>query len=91
IEAERYTPDSSTVSDYERWEDDHLEKRRLDQTLAQLSDTCQKLLRLLGRGVSPAEAAERLEMSNANTVYRRKNACLSRWRELFAASKGDQP
>ncbi|MEO0734571.1 MAG: RNA polymerase sigma factor, partial [Bacteroidota bacterium] len=60
IEAERYTPDSTTVSDYERWEDDHLEKARLDQTLAQLSDTCQQLLKLLGRGVKPAEAAEQL-------------------------------
>ncbi|MBC6992575.1 RNA polymerase sigma factor [Neolewinella lacunae] len=85
IEAERYIPESATVSAYERWEEDQLEKQRLDATLAQLSETCQQLLRLLARGISPAEAAERLGMSNANTVYRRKNACLTRWRELLEA------
>lgn len=82
-EQERYVPDTATVSAYERWEDDQLEKEKLDKSLAQLSETCQKLLRLLGRGTSPGEAAEQLGMSNANTVYRRKNACLTRWREIF--------
>ena len=73
-EAERYVPDTATVSAYERWEDDQLEKEKLDKSLAQLSDTCRKLLRLLGRGTSPGDAAVQLGMSNANTVYRRKNA-----------------
>jgi hypothetical protein len=27
-------------------------------------------------------------MTNANTVYRRKNACLKRWRELFDGMNG---
>jgi hypothetical protein len=27
-------------------------------------------------------------MSNANTVYRRKNACLQRWRERFDGLNG---
>lgn len=83
VEAERYIPDSATESAYERYEAEQLEKERLDASLAQLSDTCRKLLRLLGRGVSSAEVAEKLGMTNANTVYRRKNACLTRWRELF--------
>jgi DNA-binding CsgD family transcriptional regulator len=65
-----------------------LEKERLDASLAQLSPTCQDLLRLLGRGVSSVEAAEKLGMTNANTVYRRKNACLKRWRELFDGMNG---
>lgn len=89
VEAERYTPESATVSAYERWEEDQLQQARLDEALAKLSDTCQKLLRLLGKGTSPAEAAEKLGMSNANTVYRRKNACLNRWRE-FIVAKGDE-
>jgi RNA polymerase sigma factor (sigma-70 family) len=83
VEAERYVPDSATESAYERHEAAQLEKERLDAALAQLSDTCQKLLRLIGRGVPSAEVAEKLGMTNANTVYRRKNACLTRWRELF--------
>jgi len=87
VEAERYLPEPATVSAYERWENDELEKQRLDKALSQLSETCQKLLRLLGRGVSSSEAAERLGMPNANTVYRRKNACLTRWRELFDSQR----
>ena len=83
VEAERYAPDSATVSAYERWEEERIEKDKLDKSLAELSETCRKLLKLLGRGVSPAEAAEQLGMSNANTVYRRKNACITRWREIF--------
>jgi hypothetical protein len=41
----------------------------------------------LARGVSSSEAAERLGMTNANTVYRRKNACISRWRELIEGQR----
>jgi len=83
IEAERYIPDPATVSAYERWEEERIEKDKLDRSLNELSETCRKLLKLLGRGVKPAAAAEQMGMSNANTVYRRKNACLSRWREIF--------
>lgn len=83
VEAERYLPEPATVSAYERWENDKLEKQRLDKALGELSDTCQKLLRLLSRGISSSEAAEQMGMPNVNTVYRRKNACLKRWRELF--------
>ncbi len=83
VTEERYTPDTATVSAYERWENDQVEKEKLDKSLSQLSETCQKLLALLGRGTSPAAAAEKLGMPNANTVYRRKNACLTRWRDIF--------
>lgn len=82
-EEQRYAPEPTTMSAYEQLEEDRIEKDKLDRSLAQLSDTCRKLLKLLGQGVSPAEAAQRLGMSNANTVYRRKNACLTRWREIF--------
>ncbi len=88
VEAERYAPETATESAYERWEEEQLEKERLDASLAQLSATCRDLLRLLGRGVSSADAAKKLGMTNANTVYRRKNACLKRWRELFDGMNG---
>ena len=88
VEARRYEDEASVESVYERLEQDQLRKQRLDDTLAQLSATCQQLLRLLGRGLSSAEAAERMGMTNANTVYRRKNACLQRWRELLGERKG---
>ncbi|TXF91481.1 sigma-70 family RNA polymerase sigma factor [Neolewinella aurantiaca] len=88
VEAERYIPESATESAYERWEEEQLEKEQLNTSLAQLSATCRDLLRLLGRGVSSAEAAKKLGMTNANTVYRRKNACLQRWRDLFEGMNG---
>lgn len=87
-EAERYIPETITESAYEKWESERLEQERLDQSFLQLSETCQKLLKLLGRGVPVAEAAEQLGMPAANTVYRRKNACLQRWRELFEGLNG---
>lgn len=83
MEEQRYAPEPATVSAYEQLEEDRIEKDKLDKSLGELSETCRNLLKLLGQGVSPAEAAERLGMSNANTVYRRKNACLTRWREIF--------
>lgn len=83
IEARRYEHESTVESAYERYEREELRNRRLAETMAQLSEKCRKLLRLLGRGATPQQAAEQLGMTNANTVYRRKNACLGRWRELL--------
>lgn len=83
VEGQRYTSDVHTESAYERLEEEALRKQQLDRTLNQLSETCRQLLKLLAKGVSSGEAAKKLGMNNANTVYRRKNACLSRWRELL--------
>jgi RNA polymerase sigma factor (sigma-70 family) len=60
--------------------------RLLDETFAQLSSLCQNLLTLLKKGMPPAEVATRLEMPEANTVYRRKHACIDRWRKLVRAA-----
>ena len=85
VEGARYDAEDQAVSAFEQQEEAELRKRKLDQTMAQLSETCQKLLKLLAKGEKPVEVAEKMGMSNANTVYRRKNACLSRWRELLTA------
>ncbi len=83
IEAERYIPDNTLVSSLEAAETSRLRQERLDRTFAQLSETCRNLLRLLGRGLSSAEVAKQLEMTDSNTVYRRKHACAQRWRSLY--------
>ncbi|OAV46178.1 RNA polymerase sigma factor [Lewinella sp. 4G2] len=85
VEVARYDSEDRVASALEIEEEAALRKRKLDTTMAQLSATCQDLLKLLAKGTKPAEAAEKLGMSNANTVYRRKNACLQRWRELLTA------
>lgn len=56
-------------------------KRMLDDTFELLSETCQQVLSLLESGLSPAEVAEEMQMSNANTVYRRKFACYDSWKK----------
>lgn len=53
---------------------------------AQLSELCQRLLTLLSNGVKPLEAAQQLQMNSVDTLYRRKNACTERWRELYRAA-----
>lgn len=56
---------------------------RIRVAFAQLSELCQKLLTLLSGGAKPAEAAEQLQMNSVDTLYRRKNACSERWRDLY--------
>lgn len=85
IEAERYTPDTATISQLEQVEEENLRQRKLDTAFAQLSELCQRLLRLLADGKSASEAAQVLGMNDANTVYRRKHACVTRWRALYLA------
>lgn len=53
----------------------------LSSTFEQISPLCQKLLKLIESGATGDEVAKQLEMSNANSVYRRKFACLESWRK----------
>ena len=84
-EEEKYKGEGSVVSMLEAVEEEEIRQERLDKTFKQLSELCQKLLRLLISGISSAEAALQLGMNDANTVYRRKNACVGRWRTLYQA------
>ncbi len=56
----------------------------LARAFDQLSDVCQRLLRLLAQGTQPKDAALELNMNSVDTLYRRKNACSERWRALVA-------
>ncbi|MEM9546888.1 MAG: sigma-70 family RNA polymerase sigma factor [Bacteroidota bacterium] len=69
----------------EKIEQDELLQRKLDSSFDLLSDHCQRLLKLFAKGAKPKEIVAILDMNNVNTVYRRKNACLQRWKELFNA------
>ncbi len=84
-EEERYRDESSLVPTLEAIEEEQIRQRRLDTGFQQLSELCQQLLHLLISGVSSTEAALQLGMNDANTVYRRKNACVGRWRTLYQA------
>ena len=56
---------------------------RLRAAFLQISELCQRLLTLLSNGTKPAEAATVLQMNSVDTLYRRKNACTERWREVY--------
>ncbi|MFN0035694.1 MAG: RNA polymerase sigma factor [Saprospiraceae bacterium] len=62
---------------------EHHRHTRLRIAFHQLSDLCQRLLTLLSDGTKPIEAAELLQMNSVDTLYRRKNACTERWREVY--------
>lgn len=53
----------------------------LTSTFQKISPLCQQVLKLIETGSSADEVAKQLNMSNANTVYRRKFACLESWRK----------
>ncbi len=59
------------------------QQQRLAGAFAQLSDLCRQLLTLLSNGIPPRDAAEQLQFNSVDTLYRRKNACTQRWRELL--------
>jgi len=64
-------------------EEESIRQRKMKTAFAELSELCQRLLRLLGKGLPAAEIASKLGMAEANTVYRRRHACGSRWRSLY--------
>ena len=59
------------------------QQERLSSTFHMLSDLCRQLLTLLKDGLPPREAAEKLQLNSVDTLYRRKNACIQRWRALY--------
>jgi DNA-directed RNA polymerase specialized sigma24 family protein len=58
----------------------------LRQAFQEISELCQKLLTLLSNGTKPLEAANLLQMNSVDTLYRRKNACTERWREVYQST-----
>lgn len=88
IELERYTDDEQVQ--IELLDDDHQTdflKVMLDDTFVELSEVCQKLLGLIESGISTSEVALQMNMTNANTVYRRKFACYESWRNKLKQHK----
>jgi RNA polymerase sigma factor (sigma-70 family) len=58
-------------------------QERLGRAFTELSELCRRMLTLLSNGVKPAEAAVQLELNSVDTLYRRKNACVQRWRAVY--------
>jgi len=61
----------------------YLKFKVLEQTFQELSELCQKLLNMLKEGKQVEELVTELAFSNANSLYRRKAACVERWGTLI--------
>lgn len=61
----------------------HARQEQLNRTFLMLSALCQELLSLYKQGYPPAIIAQKLNLNEVNTYYRRKNACIGRWRNLI--------
>ncbi|MBL7825512.1 MAG: hypothetical protein JNJ57_02700 [Saprospiraceae bacterium] len=84
-EERRYTEehDRDTLSIAEEAIAEQQRQDRLARAFEKLSDLCRQLLSLLSQGIAPRDAAVQLQMNSVDTLYRRKNACIERWRTEF--------
>jgi len=83
IEKIRYDSNQEWAPIYEAIEEEENQQKILQSSFESLSELCQSLLKLVADGLSATDIASKLEMNDANTVYRRKNACISRWKQLY--------
>lgn len=83
VEQKRYDSEQPIQSMIEQIEEEENRQHKLDSTFKKLSELCQKLLQAVAEGIKPKEIAQQLSMNDVNTVYRRKNACVERWKNLY--------
>lgn len=65
----------------------HLRTQLLEKSFRLLSDTCKRLMLLVKQGVDVQEIIKTMEFASANTMYRRKAACMKRWSEMVKEDK----
>lgn len=78
---EEVSEDTATLA--EAAMEEQAKQMRLGKAFSALSDLCRQLLTLLSDGIRPAEAAAQLGLNSVDTLYRRKNACVQRWRAVY--------
>jgi len=61
--------------------------RLMEITFEQLSSLCQQLMTAIKRGMQVEQMVEELGFKSANTLYRRKAACIERWSVLVKESQ----
>lgn len=90
LEEVRYKDTEAGQSLLEAVEEEAIQQQKLDETFRQLSETCQKLLQLLAKGLATIEIVAEMGMADTNTLYRRKHACIGRWQTLFKVLNSGQ-
>lgn len=79
--SDRYDHEYSVEHEYINIEEEHIKQKALMDAFKMLSAKCQKLLTLIIQEHSTQEIVKALDMTNANTMYRRKHACLEYWKK----------
>lgn len=81
--------DTASMGDtsFEELETEKIKFQIMERSYNQLSELCQKVINLIRKGKKPEQIATILEMSNANTVARRKFACMASWIDLVKKDK----
>ena len=59
--------------------------RLMEKHFSTLSEVCQKVMQMVKQGIAVAQIVQELSFSNANSLYRRKAACIERWSQLIKA------
>jgi DNA-directed RNA polymerase specialized sigma24 family protein len=78
---------SGNVHSFEDLENERIKFQIMDRTFSELSELCQKIINLIKQGNKPEQIATILDMNNANTVNRRKFACMASWIEKVKNDK----
>jgi len=64
-------------------EKEFLRTKLLEDSFQQLSEICKTLMSLVKTGMEVDRIVKQMNFSSANTMYRRKAACMKRWSELL--------
>lgn len=66
---------------------EYLKYKLMEETFSTLSELCQKVITLLKKGKDTNEIVTALKFKSANTMYRRKAACIERWSQIIKENK----
>ena len=61
----------------------------MEKTFLQLSEKCRQLITMIRQEKKVKEMVVALDYPSANTLYRRKSACMERWASLIKSEQGN--
>ena len=79
-EISKQTVEGEVTNSYDKF-------KLMEIAFAQLSELCQKLIEGIKRDLNVEQLVQELNFNNANTLYRRKAACVERWSILVRQQK----
>jgi len=82
--------EESTENEFIECEQENLKYSLFNLTFEQLSELCQKLIILIKKEKTTTQIVEQLKFQNKNTMYRRKFACMEKWKKLIEEHKDYQ-